>query len=245
VSDDTPAPADSYQDLGEFHDLFMSAPWERLRPALRTAFSSLDPGATILDLGAGTGMGTRTLAAVTRARIVAIEPSRTMRAVLTARVADDADLTHRVTVRAGLLPDALDEVRWPVAGFVCAHMLGHLPDSARAATFARLRTLLAPGAVGLVTVEPDIREAAAGALTQERQIGDLRYVARYLPSPDGNRYVSEYEVRDGERVLRQERFAGSWEPLTLDQLRYELAQAGLSARPHGDGTARVSVEQPE
>jgi hypothetical protein len=108
-----------------------------------------------------------------------------------------------------------------------------------------LRTLLAPGAVGLVTVEPDIREAAAGALTQERQIGDLRYVARYLPSPDGNRYVSEYEVRDGERVLRQERFAGSWEPLTLDQLRYELAQAGLSARPHGDGTARVSVEQPE
>ncbi|WP_129783358.1 SAM-dependent methyltransferase [Promicromonospora panici] len=238
----TTSPDDSYQDLGEFHDLFMTAPWDRLRPALRTAFGSLDPGATILDLGAGTGLGTRTLAAVTRARIVAIEPSRTMRAVLTARVADDADLAHRVTVRAGLLPDALDDVRWPAAGFVCAHMLGHLSADTRAATFDRLRTLLAPGAVGLVTVEPDGTEAATGTLTQERQIGDLRYVARYLPLPDGNRYVSEYEVRDGELVLRQERFAGTWEPLTLDQLRQELAGTGLSARPHGDGAALVSLE---
>lgn len=236
---------DAYQDLGEFHDLFMSAPWDRLRPSLRAAFGALDPGATVLDLGAGTGMGTRTLAAVTRARIVAIEPSRTMRAVLTARVADDADLSHRVTVRAGLLPDALDEVRWPVAGFLCAHMLGHLPATARAATFARLRTLLAPGAVGLVTVEPEAREPLTAAIAEERQIGDLRYVARYLPSPDERRFVSEYEVLDGERVLRQERFAGSWESLTFDGLQNELAEAGLSARPHGGGAALVGVGRPD
>jgi methylase of polypeptide subunit release factors len=76
---------DPYEGMGEFHDLFMDDAWARLRPVLTEAFAHLDESATVLDLGAGTGLGTRALAASTPARIVAVEPPLTMRAVLTAR----------------------------------------------------------------------------------------------------------------------------------------------------------------
>lgn len=64
---------DSYDALGEFHDLFMDEAWIRLQPRLADAFGSLGPSDTVLDIGAGTGVGVRALAQVTRAQIVAIE----------------------------------------------------------------------------------------------------------------------------------------------------------------------------
>ncbi|HNR00857.1 MAG TPA: class I SAM-dependent methyltransferase, partial [Trueperaceae bacterium] len=86
-----------YDRLGEFHDLFVDEARLRLRPAFESAFGRLEPSAVVLDLGAGTGLGVRHLARATRARIVAVEPSVTMRAVLLARVADDPALASRVT----------------------------------------------------------------------------------------------------------------------------------------------------
>ncbi|GAA1968666.1 hypothetical protein GCM10009718_00270 [Isoptericola halotolerans] len=236
------ASTDVYQDLGEFHDLFMDEPWAGLRPALTTAFADLGPQHTLLDLGAGTGLGTRTLASVTGAQIVAIEPSRTMRAVLTARVADDEDLSRRVTVRAGLLPGALDDVVGRVDGFVAAHMVGHLSEDERSATFARLRSLMTPEAVGVMTIEPAGDEGPAGeAFVQERWVGSLRYVARYLPATDERRFVSEYEVHDAERLLRSERFVGSWERLSPARLRRELSAAGFDVELHQPGAALVRL----
>lgn len=77
--------SDTYAAVGEFHDLFMDDAWDRLVPALARAFGALDAGGTVLDVGAGSGVGTRRLAAATRATIVAVEPSVTMRSVLLAR----------------------------------------------------------------------------------------------------------------------------------------------------------------
>ncbi len=66
---------DAYEELGELHDLFMASRGSACAGSSRTSCSTW---------GAGTGMGTRALVGVTRAKVVALEPSRTMRAALTA-----------------------------------------------------------------------------------------------------------------------------------------------------------------
>lgn len=235
--------SDPYEAMGEFHDLFMEEPWARLRPVLVDAFSGLSPSELVVDLGAGTGIGTRLLAGCTAARIVAVEPSLTMRAVLTARIADDPAMAGRVSIVAGSAPAALDEIRGPVAAFVCAHVLGHVPGAVRAAIFQRLAGLLGPDGRGIVTVDPEGGPQEA-ELVQERRIGDHRYVARYLPSSDPSGYASEYAVLDGDRVLRQERFVGTWEPLPLDKLTAELASAGLTAQEIAPGVALILRGEP-
>ncbi|MFC6355898.1 class I SAM-dependent methyltransferase [Luethyella okanaganae] len=231
---------DHYEELAEFHDLFMDGPWNRIRPALADAFSRVGVSERILDLGAGTGIGSRILAACTAARIVAVEPSHVMRAVLTARIADDPALASRVSIIAGRLPDALETMKAPFAGFVCAHMLGHLSADDREATFRHLAKILRPRACGIITIEPGRDPAEPEAeLVQERRIGDYRYIARYLPSSETHRYVSEYTVLDGDQVLRSERFAGDWEALPLATLNAELSQVGLRAERGFPGTALV------
>ncbi|WP_314451013.1 hypothetical protein [uncultured Microbacterium sp.] len=126
--------SDSYEGMGEFHDLFMTDVWGGLRPALASAVGDLDGSATVLDVGAGAA------------------------------------------------PDALDEVADPV------------------------------------------EEGA--------QIGRHRYLARHGAAQ------SEYLVLDGDRTLRQETFASSWEPPALDELRDELRRAGLDL---ADGDDRIGV----
>ncbi|MGC3953650.1 MAG: class I SAM-dependent methyltransferase [Propionicimonas sp.] len=222
--DRTPQPGLDYDGLGEFHDLFMDPAIQRLQPVLRDAFGRLGPDDVVVDLGAGTGLGTRALAGQTRARIIAVEPSQTTRAVLTARVADDPTLTERVTVLAAAAPQVVDDLP-DLAGFVCSHVLGHLTSQQRAATFAGLAARLRAGGVGVVTVNPDVLPAAEPTepTTLERWIGSQRYTVRYLPAADGE-HASEYQVSDRRgRVLRTERFGGTWHRLTADLLRQELA----------------------
>lgn len=50
-------------------------------------FGDLGAAAVIADVGAGSGVGTQVVADETSARIVALEPNATMRAMLTSRVA--------------------------------------------------------------------------------------------------------------------------------------------------------------
>lgn len=225
------SPTDSYEEMGEFHDLFMDAAWNRLRPVLGVTFGDLHADAVVVDLGAGTGIGTRALAESTVARIVAVEPSLTMRAVLTARVADDPRLSARVTIHAGSAPAALTQIAGPIDGFVCAHVLGHLAEPDRAATFAWLGQSLAPNGRGVVIAAPDPDEDAgdeSAATVTERRIGDLRYSVRHLATGEPGTYCSEYSVLDGERTLRVSRFRGRWESLTVGDVARELAPHGLT-----------------
>lgn len=233
--------SDPYEELGEFHDLFMEGAWARLRPALVQVFSGLTSADLIVDLGAGTGVGTRILAGCTPAQIVAIEPSRTMRAVLLARIADDSALADRVSVIAGAAPEALDEVAGPVAGFVCAHMIGHVPADSRRSIFGTLAALLTDAGRGIVTVDRDDAPDDRGEVVEERRIGRHRYLARHLPAETDGEYASEYAVLAGDRVVRQARFGGSWQPVTFADLTSELDPAGLTAALVMPGVAQVTA----
>lgn len=231
---------DHYAELGELHDLFMPDVWDPLVGTLATTFGDLGPDTTILDLGAGSGVGTVRLADATQAQILAVEPSLTMRSVLLARIADDHELSERVSVYAGAAPAILDEIDEPLDGFLCAHMLGHLSADERRDTFERLAALLRPDGVGLVTVP---RQGAAGTdvVVEERRIGRHRYVARHLPENGDGGPVSDYSVLDGDRLIRSESFTSSWAMPSQDELRAELRAAGLLLDSTSGGLTAVRV----
>jgi SAM-dependent methyltransferase len=224
----------------------MDEPHRRLRPALEAAFGALDPDEVVLDLGAGSGLGVRQLAQTTRARIIAVEPSLTMRAVLLARIVDDSTLTDRVSVLAGAVPDVFEQLPGQVAGFVCGHMLAHLSPADRAQTFAALAGRLAPTGAGVVTVN-GMTAPPSGPAVEERLIGGHRYVARHLPPGAGGDADSEYEVYDADGLLlRAARFAADWTTITEDLLRSELAPAGWELTAREDAaTVLLVTREPE
>lgn len=176
--------------MAEFHDLFMGPARERLRHVLEGTFGLLTDRDTVRDIGAGTGVGTRALAQVTDARIIAVEPSLTMRSVLAARVFDDPALRDRVTVLAGSAPEVLAPLEAASAsGFVAAHVLGRLGAGARAALFAELARLLAPGGAGEVTANHPVHEDLPTPQTR-LTIGTQTCTEDHVAPEDGAALVS-------------------------------------------------------
>lgn len=126
---------DEYELIGEFHDLFVPPrALERLGSPLKEFFGDLPGTATVLDIGAGTGLSCQEIAKHTSAQIFAIEPSLTMRSALLARISDDPSLKHRVSVLAEPVPEVLNSMGHQIDGFVCSAMLGHLDADSRIGT---------------------------------------------------------------------------------------------------------------
>ncbi len=77
---------DEYHDSGEFLDLLSLDAWQALRDPVRSALAGAAPQAgPIVDLGAGSGLGTLLIAEVLpAARILAVEPSAVQRAACSA-----------------------------------------------------------------------------------------------------------------------------------------------------------------
>lgn len=222
--------ADSYAGVAEFHDLFMVEPWARLGLSVRHAFGGLEETATLLEIGAGTGVGTRVLAAETRAQITALEPSRAMRTALISRVANDPALARRVMVLAAAAPDGVEHHSGVGNGFVCAHVLGHLGAEQRARTFAALSARMSTESLGLITIPPTRTPSPheLDDLSQERSIGRFDYRLDYMPTADGQSILSEYQVLEDGRSLRRERYSSDWDHPPVAELIAELNTAGLS-----------------
>lgn len=239
-----PVPADGYERMAEFHDLFMDDAHARLAPVLATAFGALPAQSVLLDLGAGTGLGVRQLAAATSAGIIAAEPSLTMRAILLARVADDSDLAARVSVVADAAPE-LSHVPAHLNGFVCAHMLGHLSGHQRRATFRTLAERIPIGGRGVVTVNGPLQSDPA-PVVEERVIGAHRYLARHLPPTDAGPAITEYEVRDRtDRLVRSLRCASTWRRVIASELVSELDGLPwrVESEPHASVVPLTRVER--
>lgn len=210
-----------YGELGELHDIFMLDAWEKLRPTIRTAFAPLPDDQVLVDIGAGTGVGTQVLAQETGCRIWAVEPDVVMRTALTHRVSADPHLASRVTVVAGGVPEALTLLPEDISGVVCAHMLGHLDASERRSLFGWCARQLPVGASALLAVDR-AREEPAGpresppsprAGSESRRIGEYDYVATYLESGTLHEFLCRYEVRHRGRMVREQAFTGHWQPV--------------------------------
>ena len=157
VTDRVGGMADEYADAGEFLDVLSGDAWAVLRSPVVAALAGADPSAgPLVDLGAGSGRGTRILAGLhTDATVLAVEPSPVQRAVLAARLMDDLSMAARVTLvaeraEAAELPDRL-------GGVLAMNMIGHLDPAARRDLWRRIAGRLAPGAPLVVNVQPPAR----------------------------------------------------------------------------------------
>lgn len=232
----------TYEPMGEFHDLFMDEPWSRLGSAVEQAFADLGPDDVVVDLGAGTGLGTMELLDRTRARVWSIEPSHTMRAVLLHRIAAAPGAAERASVVAGAVPAALDLLPDRVSGLLVTHVLGHLTAQERGALWTWVAAHLADHGRALVTwqrePDPGEDEGDEDEVVEERAIGSHTY--RAVHSGTGEEFASRYEVVDGEgRVLRSVEASGTWRTVTRAMLEDEATTAGL--RCQDTETAGVSL----
>lgn len=137
---------DYYSPSAEFYELVATRHTASSGPPLTRVLTGLDVShGPVLEIGAGTGRVTEVIAsALPGAEILAAEPSATMRAVLSSRVARDPDLRRRVTVVDGAAQDLVLPER--LSAVVIFGVAGHFTAAERVALWKRLAARLPDGA---------------------------------------------------------------------------------------------------
>lgn len=238
---------DDYAVAAEYYDVWARSYWDELAPRLRRALSGIDPGAgAVVELGAGTGLGTLVVAdTVPDVPVMAVEPSRAMRAPLAAKLIARPDLHSRVT----LMPVDLAHLVWPerLSGFVALAVLGHLTPGERVGLWGQLGTRLARGAPAIVHLQPPARpEYVALQRYATARLGDLDYEGWSRAEPAGERalrWTMTYRVLRGGEVVDEQHWASTFQTVALDDVVVEAAAAGLVTE--GDDAGLVVLRRPK
>lgn len=223
--------SDDYVVAAEYYDVWAHSTWNDLGPALREAVAGIDAEAgAVVDLGAGSGRATMTIAdAVPDVRIVAVEPSRAMRGILTSRVVSRPDLTRRVTV----VPTDLAGFSWPerVGGFVAMAMIGHLDIDGRRRLWLELAGRLAPGAPAIVQLLPPSTPVTIEPVRHTSvRMGDYDYEGWSEGEPAGGqamRWTMTYRVLHDGELLDEQRWSSTYSTVSGEDVEAEVKGTGL------------------
>jgi SAM-dependent methyltransferase len=185
---------------------------------------------SVLEIGAGTGLITTSLADWTPAEVFALEPSAGMRAVLLSRLSSRPELLKRVTV----LPcDALSvDLDEPAEAVVMINVMYAMEPDYRARLWPVLAAQLAPG--GLLVFTWSAGGPPAPRPLQEvdsRQVGRHTYtvLSQILESgEEAFRMRNLYRVTEGEKVISEEEITGYAYRPAWDVLQRELVSAGFT-----------------
>ncbi|MFC3518166.1 class I SAM-dependent methyltransferase [Streptomonospora nanhaiensis] len=229
--------ADPYAVSGQFIDIMIAGWWSHFGGAVAEAVRAMPAGdAPLLDAGAGGGWGTRLLArTLPSARILAVEPSPVLRAVLLSRIAADDDLRTRVTVDG----DDLLSARLPdrLGGVVAANLIGHFAPEERDRLWRDLAGRLVPGGFALVNLAPPVEPARVERAPMSRvEVGSRTYLGWAEAEPAGGDRITwhmTYEVHEGDRLVSRDEVHYDWWTLTARRLAAETAAHGLTTQPHG------------
>ncbi|WP_053663068.1 class I SAM-dependent methyltransferase [Streptomyces sp. MMG1121] len=215
----------------EFYDL-LQAETQRRQAERCFAEAARRARRAILDVGAGTGIVTELLLAVSAAPVHAIEPAGAMRSALLTRVSRlGADQRARLTLHPEPVEAAGLENTADLA--IACNVIGCLDPPTRHAVWQAIGRALLPG--GLLLFDPPpprlpARRETAGRLGPVRVGPDL-YIADITlePEPDRGfvRTVFTYSVERDGRVLRRERESFAMWPASPSRIGAELVAAGL------------------
>ncbi|MCO1594063.1 class I SAM-dependent methyltransferase [Micromonospora sp. RHAY321] len=224
---------DDYQESGEFLHILSGPAWQALRAPVTAALrGAVWSEAQAVDIGAGTGLGTMVLAAaLPGADVLAVEPSSVLRAVLLARIVDDADLRARVTVVAA---DALSvELPDRLSAVLAMNMIGHLTPSERREFLRRVAARLLPGAPLVLNLQPPAEAIPISEVT----FGSVK-VGRYVyegsggaepAGPDAVSWRMRYRVLGANgSAVRESAVDYRWNVVAAADLLAELADVGLA-----------------
>lgn len=241
---DTYAPTAGAYDL--FNQSFRSAQLEALEPVLSRFDLAQGP---VLDIGAGSGLNTAlVLERLPHARVLAVEPSPSMRALLLSRIANHADWHERVTVR----PESIFDAPLPrsIAGALMLGVIGHFDSAERTTVFVALRERLPAGAPVLFDLQEPERPMRVAPFTfLDVRVGDLRYsgTGEAWPDSDGDGgdgdgdgdsmiWRMTYSTLEGDTVLYEATAEHRYHHPAHDTVRAETAAAGLRMERVGDST---------
>ncbi|MGI5493472.1 class I SAM-dependent methyltransferase [Microtetraspora malaysiensis] len=211
-----------------FYDLFHE---KGHVPEIRKKLPPLltDVRRSILEIGAGTGLITTSLADWTPAEIFALEPSTGMRAVLVSRLGARPELLERVTVLpCDALSVALDE---PVEAMVMINVMYALEPDYRKRLWPVLAAQLEPGGLLVFTWRdggaPPVRPIKE---LESRQVGRHTYtVFSEILESDGEvckaRYL--YQITQDDKVISEEEIVGHAYRPVWETLKGEMAGAGF------------------
>jgi SAM-dependent methyltransferase len=212
-----------------FYDLFSDSGHV---PEMRQKLPPLLAGVrrSILEIGAGTGLITTSLAEWTPAEIFALEPSASMRAVLLSRLSSRPELLKRVTVLPG---DALSvNLGEPAEAVVMINVMYAMDPAYRQRLWPVLAAQLAPGGLLIFTWRAD-GPPAPHPLQEvgSRQVGRHTYTVLSQTLESGEESVrlrQLFRVTEGGKVISEEEITGYAYRPTWDVIRQELVSAGFT-----------------
>lgn len=177
---------DSSAVTAEYAEIFRaSRPEKDLATQVGAVLAGLHPDAEpVVDLGAGTGVGTIGLAGVLpESNVFAVERSRAMRSILLARLALRPDLHERVTVIPHDVFEAELPDRWGAA--IAVHLVCQLEPTERRRLWALLATRLDESGVAVIDQHFGLGSTATVAqrLSAEVRIGENTYQRWFESEP--------------------------------------------------------------
>ncbi|MFV2102321.1 class I SAM-dependent methyltransferase [Micromonospora sp. LOL_024] len=224
--------SDEYRISGEYLHLLSEPAWQALRTPVAEALRGAVGDAILLDVGAGSGLGTEVLAAaVPDGDLIAVEPSPVLRAVLLARLAARAVLRQRITVVAA---DALGvDLPARLGGVLAMNMIGHLDPDGRRAFLRRVAGSLVPDAPLVLNLQPPAEPTAVPfSVFATVRVGRYTYEGGGAAEPSGPDSVTwrmRYRVLDVDgAALREDHADYHWHVIPAKVLLAELAEAGLA-----------------
>ena len=228
------------QATAEFYDLLATDMWGGFGLQLLDLLAGVDPDdGPIVDVGSGTGIGLLyVLAAVPGVEVWAIEPSKSMRVGLHARLADSDELRRATTV----IPTRFGEAELPrrASALFISAALGHLSDAERTRLWTYIAESMPAGAPVVIGVLPPDRPLDVPLVKyHERRVGEYVYEGWQSGMPIDDRsmmWTMIYQVvdRDSRRVVAEYTATAPWRCDGVDDMRAEIARFGLTLTEHDD-----------
>jgi SAM-dependent methyltransferase len=215
-----------YDVTAEFYDILHAADY------LATTQRLLDrwlgtPTHAVIDVGAGTGLGTQMLARRTNVAVHAIEPSRSMRAVLLSRLAEHTEFLSRVQVHACGVQSL--NLRGESDFALCLNIMGTFDPHERESALSALAGALVPGG-RLVVQRPPATAAAGCHELPSRMVGGQTYGGYVTATPLSDGEIAwrfTYRVTQGDVLVREEAETFAGYMVGREEFDHELRNVGF------------------